>query len=173
MIRVVALGSELAGDDAAALVVARTLTPSEGVSMATQGPSMDGVSMEGVEVVLAGRPGPSLLDHLEGAVVVLVDVVRRGLAPGEVITIDLPTLAARGLSSGSMTSHDLGPIEALRLADALGRPTPRGLFVGVGGASFARGAGLGELVEAALPRLRAAILEAVVAARAAEEKDHA
>ncbi|MBX7191229.1 MAG: hydrogenase maturation protease [Sandaracinaceae bacterium] len=156
MIRVVALGSELAGDDRAALDAVRALAP-----------------IEGVELVLAGRPGPSLLDHLEGATVVLVDVVRRGLAPGEIVTMDLAGLGARGLSSGSMTSHDLGPIDALRLAEALGRPTPRGLFVGVGGASFARGAGLGQGVSAALPGLRTAILEAIAAARSAEEKDHA
>ncbi|MFN9808300.1 MAG: hydrogenase maturation protease [Deltaproteobacteria bacterium] len=156
MIRVVALGSELAGDDAAALEAVRALGP-----------------LDGAEVVLAGRPGPSLLEHLEGAFVVLVDVVRRGLAPGEITTIDLAEVGVRGLSSGSLTSHDLGPVEALRLGAALGRPAPRGLFVGVGGRSFTRGAPPSEVIAAAQPHLRAAILDAIAVGRARDEASHA
>jgi hydrogenase maturation protease len=156
MIRVVALGSELAGDDAAALEAVRALGP-----------------LDGAEVVLAGRPGPSLLEHLEGAFVVLVDVVRRGLAPGEITTIDLAALGVRGLSSGSLTSHDLGPVEALRLAAALGRPAPRGLFVGVGGRSFGRGAAPSEATAQAQPRFRAAIRAAIEAGRLREEASRA
>lgn len=148
-IRVIALGSELGGDDAAALRAAAALERADDV-----------------ELVLAGRPGPDLVELLEDARVILVDVVRKGLAPGEIVTLDLSALRARGLSSGSTSSHDLGPIEALRLGEALGRPPPRGTFVGLGGASFAPGPALSEPVAAALPRL-------VTAVEAAIEKERA
>ncbi|GAB4208920.1 MAG: hypothetical protein OHK0013_27820 [Sandaracinaceae bacterium] len=144
-VRVIALGSELAGDDAAALQVAARLAP-----------------RAGVEVVLAGRPGPALIEHFEeGVPVVLLDVVRRGLSPGEVITLPLDTLVSRGLSSGSLTSHDLGPVDALRLGEALGRPAPRGLFVGIGGACFSPGPALSAEVARGLSALEAALAAAI------------
>jgi hydrogenase maturation protease len=148
-LRVIALGSELGGDDAAALRVAEALAPAPGV-----------------EVLLAGRPGPGLVELFEeGVRVVLLDVVRRGLSPGEVVTLALSELGARGLSSGSLTSHDLGPIEALRLGEALGRPRPEGLFVGLGGARFAPGPELSEEVARALPAFRDAATGAIARLR--------
>ena len=143
--RLVALGSEMGGDDAAALIAARAL---EGESSA--------------EVVLAGRPGPSLIELFDPDVpIVLADVVRRGAAPGGIVEMDLQDLLKAGTSSGRASSHDLGPVEALRLAEALGRPLPRGRFVGVGGKDFRPGAALSSEVQEALPALVAALRQAL------------
>ena len=129
--KVIALGSEMGGDDAAALIAAREL---------------DG------DVILAGRPGPSLIDLFEpGVPIVLLDVVRRGAVPGAIVEMELQELLRAGTSSGRASSHDLGPIEALRLAQALGRPLPEGRFVGLGGKDFRPGAELSPEVRASLP----------------------
>jgi hydrogenase maturation protease len=132
-VRVLALGSDF-GDDSAALRVAARIEPSANL-----------------EVIVAGRPGPSLLDWFEpGVSILLLDVVRRGISPGELITLPLRALVDRGLASGRASSHDLGPVDALRLSDALGRPTPEGLFVGLGGVSFSPQDPLSEPVRLAL-----------------------
>jgi hydrogenase maturation protease len=137
---VIALGNDDAGDDGAALSAARTLAE------------------EGVEVVLAGRPGIGLLDLLDpSARTVLLDVVRTGAAPGTLVTLPLDALHAHAVARARVSSHDLGPGEALQLADALGRPLPEGIFVGIEGACFTPGAplspgvreGMAALVDAA------------------------
>jgi hydrogenase maturation protease len=129
--RVIALGNRFASDDAAALRVAERLRD------------------EGLEVVLAGRPGAGLLDLLDRPCV-LLDVVRHGVASGALVELPLADLAEAALASPSVSSHDLGPASALRLGVALGRPTPRGVFLGLGGRAFGPGERLSPEVEAAL-----------------------
>jgi hydrogenase maturation protease len=144
--RVIALGNDAAGDDGAALAAARALA--EG----------------GVEVVLAGRPGVGLIDLLEACEkVVLLDVVRTGAAPGTIVVMPLDELTARAVARGSTSTHDLGPAEAIRLAEALGRPLPRGIFAGIEGACFTAGAPLSEAVRAGVPALVDAARHAVEA----------
>lgn len=129
--RVVALGNRFASDDAAALRVAERLRD------------------EGLEVVLAGRPGAGLLDLLDRPCV-LLDVVRHGVACGALVELPLADLAEAASASPSVSSHDLGPASALRLGVALGRPTPRGVFLGLGGRAFGPGETLSPEVERAL-----------------------
>lgn len=129
--RVVALGNRFASDDAAALCVAERLRD------------------EGLEVVLAGRPGAGLLDLFDRPCV-LLDVVRHGVSCGALVELPLADLAEAALASPSVSSHDLGPASALRLGVALGRPTPRGVFLGLGGRTFGPGEALSPEVEAAL-----------------------
>lgn len=130
---VIALGSPMGSDDAAALLAAERLRA------------------RGLDVFDAGRPGPGLLDLLDPARPVLVlDVVRRGVAPGEIVTLPLEALASAALPGDGVSSHGVGLGDALRLARALGRALPRGVFLGLGGASFGPGDALSPAVEAAL-----------------------
>jgi hydrogenase maturation protease len=145
--RVIALGNEAAGDDGAALAAAR---------IAAAGGALD--------VVFAGRPGVGLLDLLEGErPVVLVDVVRTGARPGALFELPLDAIRERAVASAPASSHGFGPAEALALARSLGRPPPRGVFLGVEGARFEAGAPLSEDVAAAVPALAAAIERAATA----------
>ena len=148
-VRVIALGSAMSQDDGAALAAARAL---EGEPGAT--------------IVLAGRPGPGLLDLLTpDAPVVLLDAVRAGAAPGEVVALSLEALAGAAVASDAVSSHGLGVASALRLGAALGRALPPGRFVGMGGARFEPGEGLSSAVAAALPEMITAARAAVAALR--------
>lgn len=150
-VRVIALGSSMSRDDGAALVAARALEGDEGV-----------------EVILAGRPGPGLLDlFVADRPTLLLDVVRRGARAGELVELELAALRAAALRPEALSSHGLGVASALRLGAALGRALPPGCFVGIGGARFDPGdvltpdvaAGIGAMVRAAraaIARLRAA-----------------
>ena len=145
-VRVIALGSPMARDDGAALRAGERLLE-EGVD---------------AEVVLAGRPGPGLLELLEPEVpTVLLDVVR-GPAPGSVVELGLDEVVGASLAGGALSSHGLGVAEAFRLAEALGRTLPPGRFLGLAGAEFGPG-------EAPEPAVAAGIEELVAAARDAIE----
>lgn len=140
--RVVALGHRFAADDAAALQVGERL------------------AAEGAEVVLAGRPGVGLLDLLDRPTV-LLDVVRRGTRPGELVELPLRMLADASLRESSVSSHDLGLAATLELGAALGRPLPPGVFLGVGGARFEPSNTLSPEVERALDAFTRAAREAL------------
>ncbi len=143
-VHVIALGSDFAGDDDAALEAAGRL------------------HVEGVRVTLAGRAGADLLELLEPAVpTVLTDVVRTGRAPGSLLVLDLDALTRHTLATPQTSSHGLGPAEALRLMAALGRELPRGRFVGLEGSRFAVGTTRSNEVEAALDALEEALRAAV------------
>jgi hydrogenase maturation protease len=140
-VRVIALGSEMARDDGAALLAAERLT-----------------GRPGVEVVAVGRPGPGLLDLLDPTLpTLLMDVVRRGAEPGALVELRLHDLTSAAIGGEVLSSHDMGVAEALRLAGALGRSLPDGRFLGIGGRDFAPGdepsakvsAGIDDLVAAA------------------------
>jgi hydrogenase maturation protease len=149
--RVVALGHAFARDDGAALRVAARLRD------------------EGVEVVLAGRPGPGLLELLD-APTVLLDVIRHGAAPGELVTLPLASLAEASVAEDTLSSHGLGPAAALKLGAALGRPVPRGLFVGIGGHHFAPGDTLSDEVDAALDAFTTAARDALACVRRGDDE---
>ncbi len=139
--RIIALGAELARDDGAALLAADLLA---------RDPELR------AEVIRAGRPGPALIDHLvdpvgSGRPVLLLDVIRAGLEPGQLLTLRLDELLVAAVPGSSLSSHGFGAAEALRLGAALGRPLPPGQFVGLEGLDFRAGPGLSPAVEAALP----------------------
>jgi hydrogenase maturation protease len=145
-VRVIALGSPFRGDDEVALTMARTL----------EGPN--------VEVLLAGRPGPGLIDLLDTKLpVVLLDVVCSDAPVGTILELSLHELRDRALATEQVSSHGFGPSEALRLAAALGRGLPRGRFIGIEGRAFELGAAPSAAVCARLDeyakRAQAAITE--------------
>jgi hydrogenase maturation protease len=115
-----------------------------------------------VDVVHCGQlEVDHLLDVPDGAPCIVVDAAI-GVAPGEVVVIPLPDVAARAGGAAPRSSHTLPPDQAISLAAALrGRP-PDGVFVGIGGRSFGLGAGLSPEVEAAMPRLVERLAEEIV-----------
>lgn len=142
--RVIALGNAVRGDDGAALLIAARIPADQ------------------AEVLLAGRPGPGLLDLFDPATpTVLLDVVSAGLAPGTLVRLDLAAVPDAAVAGGRASTHGLGPAHALQLGRALGRELPRGWFVGVEGASFEPGAPLSPEVEQALDAFYAAAMAAV------------
>ncbi|MCA9691718.1 MAG: hydrogenase maturation protease [Nannocystaceae bacterium] len=143
-VRVICLGNAHASDDGAALQLAGALA--------------------GCEVRCAGRPGAGLLDLLEGgAPVVLVDATQSGAPPGTIHTLELAALADAALAGPNVSSHGFGPAQALVLGQALGRPLPRGIFVGVEGEQFTPGEALSPAVAAAMPALTRAVQAAIEA----------
>ncbi len=146
-VRVIALGNPMACDDGAAMEAARRLP-----------------TREGVEVVLAGRPGAGLLDLLDPDVpTVLVDVVRLGATSGTIVELSLADLASASIDGRPISSHGFGAAQALELAEALARPLPRGIFLGFGGRELGPGTTLSPEVALALDDLVTA-LEAAVGA---------
>ncbi|MFC1574606.1 hydrogenase maturation protease [Gemmatimonadota bacterium] len=133
-IRIVALGNPDRGDDGAALIVAARFQ--------TEAP-----------VVLAGRPGPGLLDLLPpDRDCLLLDVTSSGAPPGTLRQIPLDILSPASLPDARISSHGFGPGEAFALARALGRQLPHGHFIGIEGECYEVGARLSPAVEEALPR---------------------
>jgi hydrogenase maturation protease len=122
-VRVIALGNEMARDDGAALLAAARLEA---------GPDVD--------VVVAGRPGPGLLDLLDPAMpTLLMDVVRQGAEPGALVELGLDELVHAAVDGEPISSHGMGVVQAFRLARALGRALPLGCFLGIGGRDFGPG----------------------------------
>lgn len=156
--RVIALGNAMASDDGAALAAAARLHADK---------------TPGLDIRLAGRPGPGLLDLLDPTIPTLIlDVVRRGAAPGELIRIPLDQLAQAAAVDGALSSHGLGLGQAMQLAEQLGRPLPPGLFLGIGGERFSPGTALSPRVQAGLHAWCAAARAALEALeRAAGEPD--
>ena len=119
--RIIALGNIHAQDDGAAIVAAKQLASE-------------------MQVVLAGRPGATLLDLLAGTdPVVVADVVRSGLPGGEIVCYPLSALTEGVIPDVQLSSHGFGPAETLQLGSALGRTLPPGYFVGIEGERFGVG----------------------------------
>jgi hydrogenase maturation protease len=134
-VRIVALGNRDRGDDGAALLIAERFTSE-------------------AQVVLAGRPGPALMELLPPEkACILLDVTVSGTPPGTIHELPLDRVSPDLLPDSRISSHGFGPGEALALARALGRPLPRGYFLGIEGKSFEPGVGLSTAVRNALPLL--------------------
>lgn len=119
--KVIALGATMRGDDGFALALAQQVFASDAR----------------IELILAGRPGPGLVDLLDThAPVLLLDVVVSGHTPGSLHHFALAELPDHARALAQLSSHGFGPAEALELAKALGRTLPRGEFIGIEGARF-------------------------------------
>jgi len=146
-VTVIALGSRTLCDDEAALLAAEQLGELLG---------------EGARIVLAGRPGPGLIDLLDPRVpTVVLDVVSAGVAAGEVLRIPLADLCGAAVAGHPLSSHGFGPAEAFALAQSLGRALPPGVFLGIEGHRLTPGTGLDPAVRDAIPDLVEATAAAV------------
>ena len=159
-VRIVALGNPDRGDDGAALAVAARLKEGVGGVQAMGGAGLteeDGEPGQ-VRVILAGRPGPGLLDLLPpDEFCLLLDTTSSGAPPGTVHEISLEALTPDLLPDLRVSSHGFGPGEALALARALGRSLPEGVFLGIEGGVFDLGESFSPAVQEALPRYRQAV----------------
>ena len=106
MIRVIGLGSPF-GDDRVGWRVIQLL---------------NGRLPGTVDLVALDRPGSTLINWMGGIEhLVLIDAVRSGAKPGELIRLDPAELDSGGTR---LTSHDLALAETLHLAAALGSLPP-------------------------------------------------
>ncbi len=116
-------------------------------------------ALSGVRLVEQDGEGTALLEVWEGAdLVILVDAVASGAAPGTVHRFDaaegpLPATLARG------STHAMGVAEAVELARALGQLPRRLLVYGIEGEHFSPGVGLSARVREAVDRVVASILQ--------------
>lgn len=115
-IRIIGLGNELRGDDAAGLVAARRLRHAIG---------------DRVEVIEAEMVGVDLIDMMKGAqVVILIDAARSGQNPGIIHRLDVSShpMAVRMFPH---SSHAIGISEALELARVMGVLPPKVIVYGI------------------------------------------
>ncbi len=152
-IRIIGIGNRDRGDDAVGPVVVQAL----------QGRLPKYVSAFEHSGEVAG-----LMDCMDGAeAVYLVDAAAMGLEPGSLRAFNaskgpLPSLG------GGYSSHAMGVSEAVELARALNVLPPVCRVFAVEAATFAAGDGLSAPVDAAIPQVTQALLDAI-----AQEGGHA
>jgi hydrogenase maturation protease len=121
--RVIGLGNEGRGDDAAGLLVAQALRER---------------APDGLEIRLGGGDATALLDAWDQApLAVIVDAVSSGAEPGTIHRFESPEARLPPGRHGS--SHSLGLAEAIALGRALDRLPRRLVVYGIEGAAFALG----------------------------------
>ena len=149
--KIIALGNEAAGDDGAALLAVKQVQAKLPIE-----PELN--------IIFAGRPGPELLDLLDGEeAVILVDVVTGAGSPGQVITLALDELIDKVSVGRQVSSHGFGPAEVLQLGQALGRALPRGRFIGIEGERFAPGEVLSTAVQSGMDEFVGCVQAAIEA----------
>ncbi len=137
-----AVGNELRGDDAAGLRVAERLGHD---------------SPRSYRIAIAPAAIDRLLEIWEGRpLVVVVDAVRSGRAPGSIVRLEVGRDPwPPGL--GTTSTHGLSLTEAVALGQALGRLPRRLVIYGIEGSTFGVGEELSAEVAAALPELERAV----------------
>ena len=133
---IVGCGNPEAGDDSVGLEIVRRL-----------GEHGDC----GCDLRAETAPGIELLELFPLADVILfVDAVVSGGAPGTLYLTSLPSKELEPQALGSLSSHGWGVGEVVKLADALGRPMPRLYLLGIEAGTVAEGAPRSEAVEEAI-----------------------
>ncbi len=114
---------------------------------------------ENVSLLDGGTGGLGLLSLLENGWqrVILVDAADVGRAPGEFVRFT-PDQVRMARTEHALSIHNAGLSDALALADALGRRLPQMVIFGVQPGVIGWREGLSAPVEAAVPRLVAAVL---------------
>ena len=138
VILVIGVGNSSRGDDAVGLAVARQLRQA---------------CTDGVRILEREGEATDLLETWKDAeVVILIDAVQSGAAPGTISRLD-PYAEPIPHGVFSCSTHAFGVAEAIALAQALQR-LPRHLVVyGIQGKCFARGVGLSAAVARAVPEV--------------------
>lgn len=143
---IVGIGNELAGDDAAGLVLARALS----------------ARVDPGELAVRAHAGEplALLDELAGfRAAVIVDASHSGSPPGSTRRIDVSERPVPSPLAGTTSTHAVGLGEALELARVLGRLPEQVVLHTVEGRCFHAASSLSEPVRSALPGLCEAVLE--------------
>ncbi|WP_083329119.1 hydrogenase maturation protease [Marinobacter salinus] len=145
-VRIIAIGNTDRGDDAVGPAVVQAL----------QGRLPESVSAFEHNGEVAG-----LMDCMDGAeAVYLVDAAAMGLEPGSLRAFDASEKPLPSLG-GAYSSHALGLSEAVELARALGVLPPVCRVFAVEAATFEAGEGLSAPVDAAIPKVTQALLDAI------------
>lgn len=145
---VFACGDPLRGDDSVAPLAVKGLPAG---------------MMEGVAVRLVGALEAEYLVDLPPRMrVVIVDAVV-GPEPGTIVVMDLAEMSGRAEQVVTTSTHQLPLDQVVVLAQLLRDEPIEGRFVGVGIEAVNQGTALSTPVEAALPALRDAVAEAVLA----------
>jgi len=154
-VRVVGLGNTILRDDGVGIHVARSVA----ACLARAAPGIE------VDVVEAETAGFALLELLEGwdRVVVVDAVTLDGLAPGEVVRMDLGSFRP---SLRLSSVHEIDLPTALALGERLGRRMPSDVrVVGIQAGDLSTfGEDLTPAVAAAVPRAVEAVLDLLSAA---------
>jgi hydrogenase maturation protease len=96
--------------------------------------------------------GQRLLEILDGeGTLVLIDALAPGTTPGTIRRFEWPDANLLALRPG--TTHDMNPLDALKLAGILGIQPARVVVFGIEARVAAAGEGLSETVAAAVPAL--------------------
>jgi hydrogenase maturation protease len=122
--------------------------------------AMNAVAPGRIEILALDRPGAMLPAHWQEAdIVILLDAIRSGAAPGT-----RHCLEARDLSNTSAlcSSHGFGIVSAIELARALGNMPSRLLVRGIEADSSWTGFSLSPAVAGALPSFVADFAEATL-----------
>lgn len=160
---VIGLGSPDRGDDAVGWAVAAAVRD-----------AVDAWGLPGVRVLTHEDPTGLLDLWADADVVVVVDAVRSGAAPGTLLAVDAGAgagaVADRAWArTGRGGTHAFGLAAAVELARALHRLPERLVLVGVEGGRFDHGEPLSDAVAAAVPGAVRAVLD--VAAPPARRSD--
>jgi len=133
---IVGLGNADAGDDSAGIEIVRRLSE---------------LGNCGCDLRAETAPGVGLLDLFPVADVILfVDAVSSGRAPGTLYLASLPSKELEGRTLGALSSHGWGLAEVLELAHSLGRAIPRLFLLGIEVGTVAQGAARSPGVEQAV-----------------------
>ena len=133
---IVGCGNPAAGDDCAGIEMVRRLGE---------------LGDCGCDLRAETAPGVGLLDFFPLADVILfVDAVTSGGAPGTLYLTSLPSKELEGRALGALSSHGWGLAEVLELAHALGRAIPRLFLLGIEAGTVAQGAARSAAVEQAV-----------------------
>ena len=122
--------------------------------------AMYAVAPDRIEILALDRPGTMLPAHWqETDIVILLDAVRSGAAPGTRHRLDANDLPGAGMLC---SSHGFGIVPAIELARVLGDMPSRLLVCGLEADSSWTGFSLSPVVADALPSLVADIAEEVL-----------
>jgi hydrogenase maturation protease len=152
-IRIIGIGNTFRSDDGAGIAIARSLRQR---------------LPEGVALLEQSGEGTALLEAWKGArVVVLVDAVQSGAAPGTIHRLDayadpIPPAFFR------YSTHAFSVAEAVQLARVLSQLPPRVIVYGIEGRNFSAGEGLSAEVAEASAKMAARVLDEV---RSLEERE--
>jgi len=115
----------------------------------------------GVEAIEGGLTGISLIDFFQGSrKVVLIDAADMNLAPGTVVRFT-PEEIRSPSRNPKFSAHDLGLLEVLELAKALGQCPPEVVIIGVQPKEISWGTDLTPELRASLPRVLKAVLKEI------------
>jgi len=133
---IVGCGNPMAGDDSAGIEIIRRLRA---------------LGDCGCDLRAETAPDVGLLDLFPLTdVILLVDAVSSGRAPGTLYLTSLPSEEVEGRALGALSSHGWGLAEVLELAHSLGRAIPRLFLLGIEVGTVAPGAGRSAAVEQAV-----------------------